>query len=138
MMGFMLHFYAVPVLCLALVVGAAIGSRFPRGTRRSTMAAAILIACGAFVAVADGWHQRDFASEFHLRWTPTPEERLLAQAADQKDPVPPATPAPAVRRSPLRRHSRRRAREVRGYGSGEVPRCRSHSARAFRAGASRG
>ncbi len=94
MMGFLLYFYAVPVLCLALVVGAAIGSRFPAAHRRWTMAAAILIACGAFVALrTDG--MLAFASQFHLRWTPTPEERLLAQAADQKDPVPPATPGPA-------------------------------------------
>ena len=94
MMGFMLYMYAVPVLCLALVVGAAIGSRLPAALRRLTMAAAILIVCGAFVALrTDG--MLGFASQFRLRWTPTPEERLLAQAAEQKDPVPPAIPAPA-------------------------------------------
>ena len=93
MMGFMIYVYAVPVLCLALVVGAAIGSRFPAARRRSTMAAAILIACGAFIALrTDG--MLAFKSQWQLRWTPTPEERLLAQAAEQKDPAPPAN-APA-------------------------------------------
>ena len=63
MMGFLLYFYAVPVLCLALVVGAAVGSRFPAPLRRWTMAAAILIACGAFVALrTDG--MLAFASQF--------------------------------------------------------------------------
>ena len=99
MMGFMIYVYAVPVLCVALVVGAAIGSRFPAAVRRLTMAAAILIACGAFVALrTDG--MLAFKSQFHLRWTPTPEERLLAQAAEQKDPVPPATPASAAESAP--------------------------------------
>jgi outer membrane protein assembly factor BamB len=94
MMGFLFYVYAVPVLCLALVVGVAIGNRFSVARRRSTMAAAILIACGAFVALrTDG--MRGFTSQFQLRWTPTPEERLLAQAAEQKDPTPPpADPAP--------------------------------------------
>ena len=95
MMGVMLYIYAVPVVCLALVVGAAIGSRLPAARRRSTMAAAILIACGVFVALrTDGI--LGFTSQFHLRWTPTPEERLLAQAAEQRDPVPPAIPVPAT------------------------------------------
>jgi outer membrane protein assembly factor BamB len=93
MMGVMLYMYAVPVLCLALVAGAAIGSRFPAALRRATMAAAILIACGVFVGLrTDG--MLGFSSQWQLRWTPTPEERLLAQAAEQKDPVPPAAPAP--------------------------------------------
>ena len=94
MMGFMFYVYAVPVLCLALVVGAAIGGRFPAALRRLTMAAAILIVCVGFVALrTDG--MLGFASQWQLRWTPTPEERLLAQAAEQKDPVPPAVSAPA-------------------------------------------
>jgi outer membrane protein assembly factor BamB len=88
MMGFMFYVYAVPVLFLALVVGAAIGSRFPAALRRLTMAAAILIVCGGFVALrTDG--MLGFGSQWQLRWTPTPEERLLAQAAEQKDPEPP-------------------------------------------------
>ena len=99
MMGFMIYVYAVPVLCLALVVGAAIGSRFPAALRRSTMVAAILIACAAFAALrTDG--MLAFKSQWQLRWTPTPEERLLAQAAEQKDPAPPATPASAPESAP--------------------------------------
>jgi outer membrane protein assembly factor BamB len=95
MMGFMLYIYAVPVVCLAFVAAAAIGSRFTASLRRLTMAAAILIACGTFAALrTDG--MLGFAAEFQLRWTPTAEERLLAQAAERQDPVPPAIPPSAT------------------------------------------
>ncbi|MFN7927369.1 MAG: hypothetical protein U0Y68_05395 [Blastocatellia bacterium] len=34
--------------------------------------------------------------EYHWRWTPTPEERLLAQTNDEPKPLPTATPLPTA------------------------------------------
>ena len=66
MMGFMLYMYAIPVLCLALVASAAISSRFPAAWRRWTIAAAIVIACGVFVALrTDG--MLAFSSQWQWR-----------------------------------------------------------------------
>ncbi len=96
MMGMLLPVYAVPVLSLALVTGAVLGGRLSSGLRRVTMAGAILLAAGAFALIrTEG--MMGFQSVFHWRWSPTPEERLLAQTADE--PAPP-TPAPAAAKSP--------------------------------------
>jgi outer membrane protein assembly factor BamB len=96
MMGMLLPVYAVPVLSLALVAGAVLGGRLSSGRRRATMAGAILLAAGAFALIrTDG--MMGFQSELHWRWTPTPEERLLAKGADE--PVAP-TPAPTAAKSP--------------------------------------
>src|SRR6266851_4224005 len=43
--------YAVPGVCLALVAGASAGRRLPDGSRRATMAVAILLACGVWTLV---------------------------------------------------------------------------------------
>jgi outer membrane protein assembly factor BamB len=95
MMGMLLFVYAVPILSLALVAGAALGGRLSSGLRRATMAGAIMLASGVFALIrTDGII--GFHSDFHWRWTPTPEERLLAQAGNEKDPVPaPRAPAAA-------------------------------------------
>jgi outer membrane protein assembly factor BamB len=93
MMGMMLPVYAVPVLSLALVAGAVAGHRLSSGLRRATMAAAILLACGVFTVIRTGG-LFGLHSDIHWRWTPTPEERLLAQTANERDPVP--SPAPAA------------------------------------------
>jgi hypothetical protein len=57
--------------------------------------AATLLGCGIFIVVRTGGVISGLlGSEFHWRWTPTPEERLLARAGDERTPLPPA-PAPA-------------------------------------------
>ncbi len=94
MQGMMLPVYAIPILSLALVAGAVVGSRLSSGLRRATMASAILLACGVFTLIRTGGII-GIRSDLHWRWTPTPEDRLLAQAANEKDPVPPP-PAPAA------------------------------------------
>ena len=72
--------YAIPVLCLALVAGAAASRRLSGGPRRASMAAAILLACGVWTLVRTGGdHRRRTWLDFHWRWTQTPEERLLAR-----------------------------------------------------------
>ncbi len=76
-MGLLLLVYAVPVLCLALVGGAAAGRRLSAVTRLAVVCTAVLLACGALTAVRTGGISGDGDSDLHWRWTPTPEERLL-------------------------------------------------------------
>jgi outer membrane protein assembly factor BamB len=85
--------YAVPGLCVALVVGAAAGRRLPDGPRRAALAAAILLACGAWALVRTEGISGDHVAEFEWRWAKTAEERLLAQAGPEPAPRP---SAPAV------------------------------------------
>jgi len=104
MMGMLLFVYALPVLSFALVAGAVAGRHLSPGLRRATMVGAILLACGVFTLIRTAGII-GAGSEFHWRWTPTPEERLLVQAATenalQKEPEREAvqvalTPAPAA------------------------------------------
>jgi outer membrane protein assembly factor BamB len=89
--------YAVPVLCLALVAGAAASRRLPDGRRRATMAATILLACGAWTLVRTEGITGDHVAQFGWRWAKTPEERLLAQAAREPATRPPAPAAETPR-----------------------------------------
>jgi outer membrane protein assembly factor BamB len=83
MMGMMLPIFAVPVLSLALVVWAVASRDLASGARRATMVGAILLACGIFTLVRTGGINGAGVSDLHWRWTETPEDRLLAQAADE-------------------------------------------------------
>lgn len=96
MMGMMLPIIAIPFAGLALVVAAAIGRNLADGSRRVLMGAAILFACGAFMLLRTGGITGEAASDFHWRWTPSPEERLLAQANDTPVPLPSASPIAAT------------------------------------------
>jgi outer membrane protein assembly factor BamB len=97
MMGMMLFVYSIPVLCLALVAWAAASRGLSSGRRRASMAAAIVIACGTLTLIRTDGVRGEGDSDIHWRWTPTAEERLLAQAGDE--PVAPA-PAPAAATQP--------------------------------------
>ena len=90
-MGMLLYFQAIPVLTLALVAAATASRRLSSGPRRVTMIGAILLACGVFTLLRTGGISGEGDSDFHWRWTATPEERLLAQAGDKR----PALSAPA-------------------------------------------
>ncbi|HEV7474033.1 MAG TPA: PQQ-binding-like beta-propeller repeat protein [Pyrinomonadaceae bacterium] len=94
MMGMMLPVFVIPFFSLALVAAAAGGRRLTTGPRRALMAAAILIACGAWTLVRTGGITGDAFSDLHWRWTKTPEERLLAQPGDQ--PLSSSAPASAA------------------------------------------
>ncbi|MDP3000796.1 MAG: PQQ-like beta-propeller repeat protein [Bryobacterales bacterium] len=101
MMGMLLPIYAIPALSLALVASAVAGRRLSRGLRRASMIGAILLACGVFTLLRTGGTFGDAGSEFHWRWTKTPEERLLAQGGGEPLPLPPApATAPAEPRPP--------------------------------------
>jgi len=94
-MGMMLPIYSIPALSLALVVAAAAGRRLSSGLRRGAMVAAILLACAVFTLIRTGGMSGEGASDLHWRWTQTPEQRLLAQAANEPEP-----PAPAAAAAP--------------------------------------
>ncbi len=81
--GMLMFFYAIPVLGLALVASVGASRRLASGPRRASMVGAILLACGVFALVRSGGISGDAEMDLHWRWTPTPEQRLLAQAGDK-------------------------------------------------------
>jgi outer membrane protein assembly factor BamB len=130
----MLPVFAVPILCLALVVAVVATRRRTAGARRLSIAVALLVACGAFTLIRTDGITGEAESDIHWRWTPTPEERLLAQAGSEAIAAPPAAaaapaasasapvsappsasaPAPIVERSP-------KPGEPTAAGSGATP-----------------
>jgi hypothetical protein len=98
--GMMFYFFAIPVLSLALVAWAVASRRLSSGFRRASMVASILLACGVFTLLRSGGITGEGQPDLHWRWTPTPEQRLLAQAGDE--PVLP-TSAPAAAKTPENR-----------------------------------
>jgi outer membrane protein assembly factor BamB len=89
-MGALLYVWAIPLLSIAVVASTVACRRLSSGPRRAAMVAAILLACGVWTLVRTSGVTDDIiGSEFHWRWTPTPEQRLLAQADDE----PTATPS---------------------------------------------
>lgn len=102
-MGMLLYVYAVPVLSLALVVWAVASRRLSlsSGPRRASLVVAILMACGLFTLLRTGGISGEGNSDLHWRWTPTAEQRLLAQAGNEKEPAAPSpTPAAALAETP--------------------------------------
>jgi outer membrane protein assembly factor BamB len=97
-MGMLFFIYAVPTLSLAFVLWAVATRHLTGGSRWATMAAAILLACGAWALVRTGGFTGGFDSELAWRWATTPEERLLAQAGDE--PVAPAVTLAAADAAP--------------------------------------
>jgi outer membrane protein assembly factor BamB len=81
-MGMMLYFYSVPVLGLALVAWAVATRRLSDGRRRAALVAAIVLACATLTVIRTDGITGEGRSLLRWRWTPTPEERLLAQAPD--------------------------------------------------------
>jgi len=96
-MGFMFYMYALQSMSLAFVVWAVASRRLSVGARRASMAATIVLACGVWTLARTGGIMGSGGSDLHWRWTPSPEDRLLAAAGDDA-PAPPqpaaAVPAP--------------------------------------------
>jgi outer membrane protein assembly factor BamB len=91
--GMLIVILQTPFLSLALVAWAVVTRNLQDGARRASLVAVILLVCAPFALMRTAGI-RSSGSEFHLRWTPTPEERLLALANDEPTPLPPsATPA---------------------------------------------
>jgi outer membrane protein assembly factor BamB len=108
-MGMLLAVLAIPPLAAAFALSALATRRFGDGARRTIMAATILIACGAWTLVRTGGFDGSGKSDFHWRWTPTPEQKLLAQGQDEPAPsaapeassaAPSSAPLPPTRSTP--------------------------------------
>ena len=97
MMGKMFFIYAVPpTITLALVAWAVASRRLSQGPRRAAMVLAILLGCAVWILVRTNGILGGVA-DLEWRWTPSAEERLLAQAeADPKPPAPMETPKEPV------------------------------------------
>jgi outer membrane protein assembly factor BamB len=100
MMGMMLVVYSIPPLSLALVVWAVVTRRLSDGARRASLVVAILLACAPWALVRTAGLMGS-GSEFHWRWTKTPEQRLLAQTADEPKALPPSLPSAEIPKEPL-------------------------------------
>ncbi|MGQ0736146.1 MAG: outer membrane protein assembly factor BamB family protein [Acidobacteriota bacterium] len=103
MMGFMLFIYAIPAVTAALVAWAVASRGLSSRLRLASMVGAIVLACGTLTLIRTGGMTGDADSDLHWRWTPTPEERLMAQAGDEAAPLPSAraaAPAPEKPRAP--------------------------------------
>lgn len=79
MMGLLVFVYAIPALSLAVVIGAVASSRLSGWAGRVAMVAAIILTCAVFLFLRTGGITGYADSDFHWRWSRTPEERLLAQ-----------------------------------------------------------
>ena len=95
MMGNMLPIYAIFILTPALVLWAVATRNRSDGTRRIALMATLLLASGSFTLLRTGGI-RGGGSELAWRWSETPEERLLAQTANE----PVNLPQPASIASP--------------------------------------
>jgi outer membrane protein assembly factor BamB len=96
-MGMLFPMLAIPGLCLAFVLWAALSRPWSTALRRATMVVAIVAPCLAWTLVRTGGFSGAFDNDLAWRWTPTPEDRVLA-LPDDTPAVPPAVssiqPAP--------------------------------------------
>jgi outer membrane protein assembly factor BamB len=100
--GYLLYMLAVPWLCLAFVAWAVATRNLPDGLRRATMAATILLACGAWALVrTGGFTAANLHHDLHWRFSQTAEERLLAKFNDLP-PAPPARPTETPASAPAK------------------------------------
>jgi hypothetical protein len=96
MMGLILPVYAIPALAVALVGGLVASRGRSAGFRRGAVALSIAIVCGVFAALRTDGVTGETGSQIAWRWTPTPEERLLARAGVEPLPSPPPPAIPAL------------------------------------------
>ncbi len=102
-MGYMLPLYSVPIVSLGLVAWAVVTRRMADRPRRlALLVAAVLVSTPWLLVRTAG--TLSTGSDLHWRWTPTPEDLLLAQTIDEPppvaEPVAEATPAPAPEAAP--------------------------------------
>jgi outer membrane protein assembly factor BamB len=91
-MGMIFPMLAVPGLSLAFVIWAVVSRRWSTGVQRATMVVAIVASCLVWTPVRTGGFTGAFDNDLAWRWTPTPEDRVLA-LADDMPATPPAAPA---------------------------------------------
>jgi len=94
-MGMLFWILSIPLLTVAFVAWAVLTRRLSNPVRRVTMVLTIFLACGFWILIRTGGFSGQGENDFAWRWSPTPEDRLLAQ--EKTIPTPPpsaATPAP--------------------------------------------
>ena len=96
-MGMLSYVLAIPTLCIALTGWAWVSRHLAPAPRAAAAAAAVALGCLPWIVLRTGGIYGEGKSDFHWRWTPTPEERLLAQTDD----APPAPPAASSAAPPL-------------------------------------
>jgi outer membrane protein assembly factor BamB len=95
-MGRFFYFAAVPMMTLGLAVWAgAVRGRTSGAVRPLTMLAAVVIGCCYWLLIRTDGVSGEGGFIYHLRWTPTAEDKLLAQAEEAPTPLPPPASAPA-------------------------------------------
>ncbi len=100
-MGYLSYILTIPTLSLALVAWAAVSRRLAPGARAAAAVAAVVLGCLPWMVVRTGGINADGRSDFHWRWTKTPEERLLALASDEPKAGAPAPVAAELPKAPL-------------------------------------
>jgi outer membrane protein assembly factor BamB len=95
--GMLINILPIPYLALALVAWAVATRHLQDTARRALLIAAILLAVAPFALIRTAGIKGGAGSEFHWRWTPTPEQRLLAQTGDEPKTL---APAPAAVETP--------------------------------------
>ena len=90
--GQLFYILVIPVVALALVAAAVVSRRLGAGSRRAVIVLAIAAASGSFALLRTGGVTGGGDTDIHFRWTPTAEDRLLAEVRDE--PPPTAKPAP--------------------------------------------
>ena len=90
--GMLFYILAIPVLGFAFAAWAVATSRLSDVTRRATMVATIVLACGGWaLARTGGFTASGFHNDLHWRWAKTPEDRLLAKSGNQPGALPAAS-----------------------------------------------
>lgn len=91
--GYLIYLGGIQLMTLALALWAVAARDFSVGVRRASMAAALVAACGFWALIrTDGVSSSLLGSDYHWRWTPTAEERLLATTATEPERVVPPPP----------------------------------------------
>src|SRR5918994_387556 len=95
--------FSIPLVLLGLVVSLYAARNLASGMRRAIVTAGIVLAAASMTLIRTGGISGMGDADLHWRWTPTPEERLLAEAGPIPAPppaVPPATPQPSLNAAP--------------------------------------
>ncbi len=91
-MGMLFFMLSIPWLSLSLVAWAIVSHRYSELRRRITLVLVILVTVGCWLLIRTGGLNNQGQSDFAWRWSPSPEEQLLAKAG--KEPT--ARPAAAA------------------------------------------
>ena len=100
-MGNLAYVLAIPTLTVALVAWAVASRRLAPGARAGAVVVAVLFGCLPWILLRTGGITGEGKSDFHWRWTKTPEEQLLAQAAAEPKAAAPAPVAAELPKEPL-------------------------------------